>query len=549
MDDDDYETIMNKRVPARLCNSSRIIWKLVFPLLTLVASTGLVFGNGALFAVVVESVAVESTPTPPSKSHHSHSSAPKKKTTQPSPPPPLKASSPPAASKASPTQKADDVLQKAEAAVLKDQRSLANREAAQAATESSAPPTNPLSDYLTTILRTQAVMAAVPLRGGPNGGRALLGSRVHAGIEAAVFGDDSTFNDLADSGKHVIQSFSLVEVSKELWEEKEYALALSMIVFSGVWPAVLIILMLALWWVKISPDLRQGMSLMLKVLAKWSLLHTIFLSLWISIFRADVPLGQVRIQADWGCTCYAGSLCFAYFVLVLSGSFEKGTHQRRKAKVDSRQSVHFHAFFFMLAALTTVLLVASLTLPAYSSSLILSHQNTDGDTVSTRTGEQFTLLTAGHTMWRDGGWSSMLAVLYIILVTTMPGMFLVLAVVAWVTSPLEREGDEDTTVAMGLCNMCGRLTSMDVWLYAFGMTYLKLQNVANILTRKSSYSIELSLEVHMAVYCTAGCLLCLWMMHTLAEYAHSPEGMEAGGTEKEELIEPVFAPPPPIVEN
>merc|ERR1719152_355355 len=106
----------------------------------------------------------------------------------------------------------------------------------------------------------------------------------------------------------------------------------------------------------------------------------------------------------------------------------------------------------------------------------------------------------------------MLSVLYIILVTTMPGMFLVMAVVAWVTSPLEREGDEDTTFAMELCNMCGRLASLDVWLYAFGMTYLKLQNVANILTRKTSYSISMDLEVHMAVYCSVGCVASLWMM-------------------------------------
>jgi hypothetical protein len=254
-----------------------------------------------------------------------------------------------------------------------------------------------------------------------------------------------------------------------------------------------------------------------------------------------MPTGQAFLQADWGSGLFCGGVLLAYGTLGFVSTFERRPKPASHAKVHSSQSVPFHAVFFTLAAITTLLLVAALSLPAYSSKVTTTTKVLG--IVKTATEERdYTLITAGTSIWHDGEWSKVLSVVYIVLVTTFPGMFIVSAVVAWVTSPLEREGDDDTNLAMAVCNQCGRLVSLDVWLYAFGMTYLRVDELARFVS-STDYQVSIELEAHIAIYCGAGCIICMWMMHTLAQFAHrsDPDSMERTG--ENEPLEPIFSPP------
>jgi len=192
-----------------------------------------------------------------------------------------------------------------------------------------------------------------------------------------------------------------------------------------------------------------------------------------------------------------------------------------------------------------MLLVAALTMPAYSAEVELTYKS-GGDTYKTEVVTKYTMITAGMSMWEQGGYTKAIALIYIIFVTTLPGMFMVSAIVAWVTSPLERRSDDDTDVALACCNLCGRLVSFDMWLYSFLITWMRLDDLSAAMSKNNDFDIKVQLVEHGAVYCGAAWLICLWMMHTLVEYAHSAPSQETTSSsmaKEQAVVEPIFAPP------
>lgn len=345
----------------------------------------------------------------------------------------------------------------------------------------------------------------------------------------------------------VIQSYNLIKLGVELWERKQILLALSLFVFCGIWPVFMMIVTAASWVSLLHPEIRQGISIALQFLAKWTLLDVVLLVVWLPLFKFEVPNGQVRLLPDWGSVCFCAGFLISYLVLLIQTGCE-AKPRPASPKVSSRHSAHFHGVFFTLAAVTTLLLCAALTLPAYTSKVDIHHTDKNGVAQVGSVDTEYTLLVAGQIMYDSGGASRWIGIFYMVLVTTMPGVFLVSATVAWVTSPLERAGDESTNSALFICDMCGRLVSLDVWLYVFIITYMKLDEITALISKDQEYRINVSIEVHLAVYCALGCVMSLWMMHALVQYAHSPHtGMSGTPEEQKALTEPVFAPPTDLV--
>jgi len=377
--------------------------------------------------------------------------------------------------------------------------------------------------------------------------RRLLGTDMHNGLMISLNSSSVAREDIMKGGIHTVKEYSLVSLCKGLWAEGEYALALSLSLFSGLWPLMTIVLILLLWFVPMDSDIRQGVCLALSSFCKWGLISVAFFTVWIPIMRFDVPLGQVRLQADSGTALFTFGVILEYFALALLTTFEKQPEKRRAKHKGARNSISFHAVFFTLAFVAATLLVAALTTPAYDSTTTINFVNEDGQSSVKEVKTEYTLMSAGISMYNDSDMGKYMSVFYMILVTTLPGIFLVSAAVAWVTSPLDRDSDEDTTLALSVCNVCARLVSLDVWLYAFVLTYIKLDNLADVLSDRGKnghlYTVSLHIKPRIATFCGIGCVVCLWMMHTLAQYAHSAFDDVLLAKEDQDQQEPLFPPP------
>lgn len=90
-------------------------------------------------------------------------------------------------------------------------------------------------------------------------------------------------------------SFSLINTAKEMWRAKIYPLFILVVVFSGIWPYVKLILLL-LAWVTPKPTLsarhRGKLLLALDALSKFSLVDTYVLVLMVVAFRYRLDLGR-----------------------------------------------------------------------------------------------------------------------------------------------------------------------------------------------------------------------------------------------------------------
>jgi len=499
----------------RLCGPARLTWRLLVPALLAASAFLLIWGQQNICVAVVDGTNQEAAMPP-------HLSEPP---VAPSTAPPT---APPTAAPISADEQAAADLQAAEAAVASDQADVAQSEAAKQSTQSNAEWVSNADRRLLSSMK----------------GRQLLGATLHSDITTAtsatsahVWGEEFRKSNHV----HVIEYFSLFSICKTLWEENQIVLGLSLLVFSGAWPLLINLMVFGIWTIPMYQVVRKGLTLTLLFLAKWSLLLCSFLQVWVTMLRLDVPLGQVRLEADWGCGAMCASVVVTYGTLCLVQSFER--QPKASKKVDAKHSAGFHAVFFTLAAVSAVLLLAALTLPAYAVDVSIVYQQQGEPSHESKWSEQYTLMTAGMKMWHDSDWSKGLSVFYILLVTTLPGMFLVSAVVAWVTSPLDRESDDDTNAAMAVCNMCGRLTSLDVWLYAFGLTYLKVDELAAALSHPDDYTVTLSIEPHLALVCAAASVVCLWLMHTLAQYAHMPSDDSDYNAYQAAPLEPHFPPP------
>jgi len=372
--------------------------------------------------------------------------------------------------------------------------------------------------------------------------RRLLGSKLHQAEEG------TKMKGSGDS--YTLETHSVVSFCKDLWNGDQYVLSLSIIVFTLLWPIIHVILVLVIWVCNLNSDIRQGVALALVFLAKWALLGHFFMTVWIPSLKMALPGGgMAHLEAEWGCALFTGGILLAYGTIGFIGTFERTPRQDTayKPKVDSAQSIPFHAVFFTLTAITTILLVAALCLPAYHSQVSVTFQENGVEKTSTMA-KSFTVITAGTDLIHEGIWSKVLGGVYIALVTTLPGMFIVSAVVAWVTSPLERAADDDTNFAMAVCNQCGRLVSLDVWLYAFGITYFRLDDLQAFISTGEEYKVSLELTPRIGVFASAGCIFGMWLMHTLAQFAHQRDS-DSWDAVDQAAFEPVFSPPIDIPET
>jgi hypothetical protein len=108
-----------------------------------------------------------------------------------------------------------------------------------------------------------------------------------------------------------IFEFGLANTVRDMWNAKTYALAILIAVFSGGWPYLKLVLMLAAWCVPASllpTRTRERMLVYLDALGKWSLVDSFVLVLMMVAFRCHIALASgdnvlvvdVFVVPKWG---------------------------------------------------------------------------------------------------------------------------------------------------------------------------------------------------------------------------------------------------------
>ena len=94
--------------------------------------------------------------------------------------------------------------------------------------------------------------------------------------------------------------FALTNSVRDMWEAKVYPLALLIAVFSGAWPYLKILLLLACWWFptqRMSAKVRERILMAVDALGKWSLIDNYVLVLLMVAFSFHLELSDpVQVQ-------------------------------------------------------------------------------------------------------------------------------------------------------------------------------------------------------------------------------------------------------------
>jgi hypothetical protein len=89
--------------------------------------------------------------------------------------------------------------------------------------------------------------------------------------------------------------FALTNSVHDMWEAKVYPLALLIAVFSGAWPYLKILLLLACWWIptqRMSAKVRERILMAVDALGKWSLIDNYVLVLLMVAFSFHLELSD-----------------------------------------------------------------------------------------------------------------------------------------------------------------------------------------------------------------------------------------------------------------
>merc|ERR1719272_579718 len=97
--------------------------------------------------------------------------------------------------------------------------------------------------------------------------------------------------------------FSLVSSIKDMWNAKVYALALVVLVFSGIWPYAKLSVMQVCWFAPtsfLSPGRRLWLLEFLDEWGKWSLVDGFVMVLFMVAFKFNLNAQKVSVLPELG---------------------------------------------------------------------------------------------------------------------------------------------------------------------------------------------------------------------------------------------------------
>lgn len=118
-------------------------------------------------------------------------------------------------------------------------------------------------------------------------------------IGAAVNGDVTVFGEVISLGD--LSAFTLQNSVHDMWQAKVYPLAILIAAFSGAWPYLKLLMMLACWVMPVqclSGKKREVWLMALDALGKWSLIDTFVMVLFLVSFRFHVAELDEAVVVD-----------------------------------------------------------------------------------------------------------------------------------------------------------------------------------------------------------------------------------------------------------
>jgi paraquat-inducible protein A len=115
-------------------------------------------------------------------------------------------------------------------------------------------------------------------------------------------------------------TFSIASGITNLWQEKHYTLAVIIIFFSVIFPIFKLIMLLMVWFVRLSDPQRKSILYYLAVLGKWSMLD-VFIT---AIIMVSVQLGALAsAKAENGIYFFGASILVAMIAATLENHLAK----------------------------------------------------------------------------------------------------------------------------------------------------------------------------------------------------------------------------------
>ncbi len=150
-------------------------------------------------------------------------------------------------------------------------------------------------------------------------GSAVVQSMANALEEANIGIKDESGTPQDNSVQFDFFNFSLVSSVQHMWDGGAYALALLILILSGIWPYVKLVSMLILWFVPIRPNLRGTLLSLPEALGKWSLIDIYVFALMMAGFRFVLDLGsiariKIAIEAKIGIFTFCLGVLLSHFL-------------------------------------------------------------------------------------------------------------------------------------------------------------------------------------------------------------------------------------------
>lgn len=180
-------------------------------------------------------------------------------------------------------------------------------------------------------------------------------------------------------------SFDLTNSVRDMWFAKVYALSILIGAFSGTWPYMKLLLMLAAWLLPVSwlsVNRRETMLRVLDALGKWSLIDSFVLVMMLVAFRFHLPFRHseddptvasfdIIVRPEIGIHTFLiatiASLTLSHIILHIHRD-AADFHRERKATEEEKQSLARHCYvngsgeMYQITLAGTALLIGTLLL-------------------------------------------------------------------------------------------------------------------------------------------------------------------------------------------
>ena len=172
----------------------------------------------------------------------------------------------------------------------------------------------------------------------------LMSSNLSSGATVDLF---VSWNESETFSLPSLFTFSLANTAQDMWDAKIYPLFFLVVIMSGIWPYMKLLLMLGSWispTTLLDPELRESTLLMLDSLGKFALVDTYLFVLFMVAFRYHAEISEsiavdVFVTPETGFYSFLAATCFS----LLMGHFMIFSHRASAMRLltPRRDAAHF----------------------------------------------------------------------------------------------------------------------------------------------------------------------------------------------------------------